>query len=432
MASDRRTARGWYHGWNVVLVCVLCGFAANALTVNAFSLFLKEWSRDFHTEISHLQVGIAGMGLVCALTSPLVGILSDRFPQRFVIATGMLGLGVFSFAISEVPNARSYQLAYTFLGPIALTMGATLPANALVARWFVRNRGLALALTAVGLGLAGVIMPPVIAAIMPAFGWRRIWLAMALIALVILLPLALLVLRDRRPGDDTRYMEGDAGGVPMHGHGGGKSGLTVRDIVSRRTFWVLILTFIPMLALYGGGGQNLAPIATSRGVSPEVAGLFISLLSAVHVGAMLIGGVLSDRIGNRLPLGGIGLICAGGGALLATQSNPIMLAIGAACLGCGGAFWPLLASAVAVEYGAAGLGRAIGLMSLSLPLTGAAPFGIAKLQEISGSYAPGFFLLTAICATGATICLLFLREKRRPTEADMEAGTLAEPAVGSI
>jgi hypothetical protein len=36
--------RGWYHGWNIVGICILAQIAGNALTVSAFSLFLKDWS----------------------------------------------------------------------------------------------------------------------------------------------------------------------------------------------------------------------------------------------------------------------------------------------------------------------------------------------------------------------------------------------------
>src|ERR1700730_8541892 len=65
--------RGWYHGWNIVAVCVLSQVAANGLTYNAYSLFLRDWSEELHSPVSRLQLPIAGMALVAALISPMVG-----------------------------------------------------------------------------------------------------------------------------------------------------------------------------------------------------------------------------------------------------------------------------------------------------------------------------------------------------------------------
>jgi len=57
-----RTSQRWYHGWNIVAVCVLAGIAASALPINAFSLFLHDWSVQLHSPISTLQLGIAACG----------------------------------------------------------------------------------------------------------------------------------------------------------------------------------------------------------------------------------------------------------------------------------------------------------------------------------------------------------------------------------
>ncbi len=35
----------WYHGWNIVAVCVVSQVSALALTITCFSLFLKDWTQ---------------------------------------------------------------------------------------------------------------------------------------------------------------------------------------------------------------------------------------------------------------------------------------------------------------------------------------------------------------------------------------------------
>lgn len=88
--SDAAQRRGWYHGWNIVAVCVLSQTVANGLPVNAFSLFLRDWSAQLHTPISTLQLGIAAFGLFCAVLSPKAGVFADKYPARWLMGGGLI------------------------------------------------------------------------------------------------------------------------------------------------------------------------------------------------------------------------------------------------------------------------------------------------------------------------------------------------------
>ena len=81
-SADTVRQRGWYYGWGIVAVCILSQVAANGLTYNAYSLFLRDWSADLHAPISMLQLPIAGMALVAALLAPMIGVLADKYPAR--------------------------------------------------------------------------------------------------------------------------------------------------------------------------------------------------------------------------------------------------------------------------------------------------------------------------------------------------------------
>jgi MFS family permease len=94
--------RGWYHGWNIVAVCILALSAANGMPVNAFSLFLRDWSADLHTPISSLQLGVAAFGVCTAALSPFVGILADKYPARWLLGSGLMGIALFYLGVSFV------------------------------------------------------------------------------------------------------------------------------------------------------------------------------------------------------------------------------------------------------------------------------------------------------------------------------------------
>jgi hypothetical protein len=61
---------GWYHGWNIVAVCILLQAVANGLTYNAFSLFLPDWAVELHAPVSQLHLAIAAMALLAAFSAP--------------------------------------------------------------------------------------------------------------------------------------------------------------------------------------------------------------------------------------------------------------------------------------------------------------------------------------------------------------------------
>jgi MFS family permease len=417
--------RGWYHGWNIIAVCILSQVAANGLTYNTYSLFLHDWSAQLHAPISRLQLPIAAMSLIAALAAPLAGVFADKYPARLLFTCGLLGITAFYLAISVVTEPWQIMALYGLLAPLGLVLSTAVTANALISRWFVRRLGLALGLSAFGIGLAGVLLPPVVAAMLPTAGWRMIWRGGALLIVVVVVPLVLLIIRNRPTGSEGSYylsshdintggsdLEPHAHhGVAGHAAAGGGGQLSWREVVARKNFWLLVAIYLPMLALYGGCAQNIAPYAASHGLSQQSAGVLLSVLSLSHVISTLVLGLLSDRFGNRLPFAGLAIVMVMGAAILAFGAGLPALTVGCVLIGLGGGMFTLLAAAIAVEFGAAGVGRAFGLCMLFIPLTGLAPFTVAKIQENTGTYAPALLGLATLVAISGALSLL-LRERR--------------------
>ena len=426
--------RGWYHGWNIVAVCVLSQTVANGLPVNAFSLFLRDWSAQLHTPISTLQLGIAAFGLVCASLSPKAGVFADKYPARWLMGGGLIGIALFYLGVSFVTASWQLVALYALLLPISVVCSTALPANAVVSRWFVRRLGFALGLTAFGLGMAGVILPPIVAAVTPEFGWRTVWRVSGLFIALVVAPLVMWVVRDRpTERDGPHYLTADGETRPYLGHAPASGGgLTWRDVLKRRNFWLLVAVYLPMLALYGACMQNLAPVAASHGLSQQTAGTLLSAFSLTHVASTLLMGLLSDRFGNRLPLCGLALAVALGGLIVSFGHGVAMLGVGVMLVGLAGGLWPLLAAAAATEYGASEVGRAFGLLMMFIPVIALVPFLVARIQESTGSYAPGLAGLAALTFFGGAACLL-MRERRRGSQSPpVEAPVIAPSARGTI
>jgi MFS family permease len=409
--------RGWYHGWNIVTVCVLSSAVTNGLPVNCFSLFLQDWSAQLHAPISFFQLGSAGLGVFSSLCAPFVGVLADKYPARWLMGGGLLGMALFCFGVSLVQTSGQLLALFMILLPVSVVFATTLPANAVVSRWFMKRLGLALGLTAFGLGISGVLLPPTVAALLPEFGWRAIWRGAGVFIALIVAPLVLWVVRDRPAlRDGTHYVPADAASRNhgAHGHGAllGAGSLTWRTVFASRNFWLLVAVFLPMLGLYGGCLNNLAPIAASQGLSTQTAGALLSVFSFAHISSTLLCGLLSDRFGNRLPLVGLTVAAGIGGVIVALGSGTANLGIGVVLVGLGGGMWPLLAAAVAGEFGAGGVGRAFGLLMMFVPVIVLVPFIVAKVHEITGSYAPSLIGLAALTVMAGAACFFLMQERR--------------------
>jgi MFS family permease len=431
--QDSGAPRGWYYGWNIVAAAIFSQVAANGLTYNAFPLFLPDWSRQLHAPVSQLQLTVAGMVLVAAIVSPAVGALADRFPARRIFAAGLLGMAAFYACISFAQAAWQILALYGLLAPVALCLATAIPCNAVISRWFVRRRGLALGLSAFGIGMAGVVLPPLVAALLPAVGWRLIWRAGALLLAVVVTPIVVLVIRDRpSEREGLHYLQGSA--AAAHGHGAGHAAggrLGWREVASRRNFWLLVAIYLPMLGLYGGCAQNLAPFAQSHGWDRQSAGFLLAVISFSHLAGTLALGLISDRFGNRLPFAGLALIMAAGAAVLALGAALPVVTVGCALIGFGGGLYTLLAAALAAEFGADGFGRAYGLAMLFLPVMSLAPFAVAKTEETTGGYALAFLALGGLVVVAGGLSLL-LREPHGGRLTRAEADAVGEEAVTPI
>jgi MFS family permease len=402
---------GWYHGWNIVVVCFFSGVASAALPINGFSLFLPYWSADLHVPISTIAIAMTGVGLATAVFAPICGMATDRFSSRPVMIVGVAGLAIFYVAVSFVTQAWLLLAIYTLVfGPAVLCCTA-MPSNAVLMRWFVRRLGLAIGITAMGVTIAGILMPPLVAALLPHFGWRLMWRAAGIFIAVVMLPSILLIVHERPRARDGRHYIGAADDLQIPAAAAsGEPSIRWLDILARRNFWLLAVAYLSLQALNTGAGFNLAVIAGNQGIGVQAAGFLLSAWSLTLTIATFAAGALSDRFGNRLPLVGLCLLTAAGGPILAFGHGFPVLLLAALLIGVGGGYWPLLAKVLAEEYGTAGFGRAMGALMLGLPLAGASSFVVARVKESTGSYVPALLGLAAITLLGG-LCAMLLRAK---------------------
>jgi MFS family permease len=131
------------------------------------------------------MLGFAGGGVV-------MGRLADRFGIAVPLALGTLALGLGYLAVGQASTIWQVALAHGLL--IGVGCSATFgPLMADMSHWFMRRRGIAVAIAASGNYLAGVAWPPMVQHFIATDGWRATHTGIGLVLLVSMLPLTYLL-----------------------------------------------------------------------------------------------------------------------------------------------------------------------------------------------------------------------------------------------
>jgi MFS family permease len=143
------------------------------------------------------MVGFAIGGVLMGRLADRVGIMLPVIGATFALCAGYL-------AAAQTDSLWQFTLVQGLLIGLlgcSVTFG---PLIADISHWFMRRRGMAVAICASGNYLAGTVWPPVLQYLVTALGWRQAHVAVGLFCLATMLPLAL-VLRRRAP-----HLDGDA------------------------------------------------------------------------------------------------------------------------------------------------------------------------------------------------------------------------------
>ena len=129
------------------------------------------------------------------------GIAMGRLSDRFGVAVPLTLGGVLIAAGYAVTSLAPNLLAYALLHALLIGTGSSAffaPMLADISLWFVRRRGIAVAVCASGNYLAGAFWPPVVQHFVAEQGWRATHLAIGIICALLMPPL-IWILRRRPP-----------------------------------------------------------------------------------------------------------------------------------------------------------------------------------------------------------------------------------------
>jgi OFA family oxalate/formate antiporter-like MFS transporter len=407
MSMERRAPL--FYGWFVVAAAfgvTFVGFGA----AYSFSAFFESLQKEFAASRGSVSLVFSLAGFLYFGLGFVSGPLADRCGSRSMAILGMFSLGI---GLAIAGAARSLVQVYAAYGlGVGLGVGFSyVPVVGAVQRWFVKQRGLASGLAVSGIGVGTLVMPPVAAFLIAAFGWRTAYLVLGGFAAVAGVAMSLMIENDPR----DRGLLPDGESASSGAASKAAAGASLHDAIRSPRFIGLYAAclvssfgvFIPFV--------HLVPYALDHGV-PQSAAVF--LLGAIGVGStagrFLLGGV-ADRIGRPRTLLVMFLGMAGALAIWAASTAIWSLAAFALVYGVFYGGWVALLPAVVMDYfGGRNIGGIIGALYTSVAFgTLVGPSAAGFVFDYSHSYlAP---ILFGVCGNIVAAGIVAVTSRSRAT-----------------
>ena len=180
--------------WLRLAAAVVIGTVGN-VGMWAVPVTLPAIQADFGVDRAEASLPYTVTMLGFAAGGVLAGRMVDRFGILFPLIGAAVSLCIGYILAAAAPNLWAYALAQGILvgGGTAVFFA---PLMVDISHWFVRRRGIAVAICAAGNYVAGAVWPTPLQHLIADYGWRMTHVGVGIFCLVTILPLTLLF---RRP-----------------------------------------------------------------------------------------------------------------------------------------------------------------------------------------------------------------------------------------
>jgi len=375
-------------------VVVAASFLVQAALVGAifsYSVFFDALYTEFGWSRAVISGAASLTSLVMGTAAMVLGRLSDRLGPRPILSCAAVLFSCGYFLMSRISAPWQLYVSYALLVGVGFASHDVVTLST-VARWFNRRRGQVSGIVKTGAATGQVLVPPAVAFLIAAFGWRSAFVWMAAVSGP-LVAIAAQFLRAPPVPEDQRDPKAAAARARQ-------STETGRNAMRTPAFrWIctaqLTVVFCMLTVIV-----HIVPYATDMGVSRGVAAGVLSTIGAVSaIGRLTAGGVI-DRIGARITLLSCYSLMLAAFVMLQFTYTPVLLYAFAVVYGVahGGTFTSV-APLIAEFFGTRAHGQLFGTVVFVGTIAGAlGPVVAGGMFDLIGTYRPVFLFLILLLA----------------------------------
>lgn len=409
-----------FYGWWIVGASFLTLVYIGGILYYGFTAFFEPVASEFGWSYASVSLAYSLRGVEDGLLNAPVGMLTDRWGPRRVIATGVViiagGMFLLSYTNSLGMFYAAYAIIYLGMSCCAQTMNMTAISN-----WFRNRVGIASGIALSGAGIGGLLIP-VTVKLIDMFGWRGAINILAVGALVLLLPLSLVF---RHKPEQYGYLpDGEKVKKTVKADNGTAPPQTIdleikaKQALKSRTFWYLLVASVLFTILLTTVVTHIMPYLSSVGIDRAQSSLVAAMIPISSIGGRIGFGWLGDKVSRKyitalaFAMIGIGLVCL---TLISATSMgltvPFLILFGIGY----GAINTMRPSLVREYFGRKSFGTLFGLM-LSISILGSAVGApVAGWVYDNWHSYQGVWIVFAVLAVVALIFILITPKIRNPS-----------------
>lgn len=219
-----------------------------------------------------------------AIGNLLIGRIVDRFGVTIALNGAVVVITCGYLLSMWAPSMMILSLTHLLLG-LGCAVGFG-PLIADISHWFLKRRGIAVALVASGNYLSGAIWPNLLSGVLAESGWRQVYLTLAVITVVVLVPLSML-LRRRVPLE--AHVTADASSA-LNTRSAGLSPRALQYLLGVAGIGCCVAMAMPQV--------HIVAYCVGLGFGPVVGAEMLSLMLMGGVVSRLISGLFADQFGG--------------------------------------------------------------------------------------------------------------------------------------
>ena len=284
-----------------------------------FTVFFLPLSQDLGLSRAATSLAFSLARVEGAIEGPFVGYFIDRFGPRpmILIATLLTGVGYILFA--WVDSYTNFLIVYLGIISLSFTPGFVHAPMAVGNTWFIRWRARAMTVISSAVPVGGMLISPLLAMVVQAWGWRWGAILAGTLFLLIGIPLGLGV----RPSPESMGLlpDGDAPKSTAakeagenHRSGGNAplSDPTLREAMKTFVFWLFVIGMTVRVGVYSTITVHFVPLMVWKGQSQEYAAFLLGAFAFLNWAAHFLIGWIADAVNRPKLLTCCMLVAAGG------------------------------------------------------------------------------------------------------------------------
>jgi MFS family permease len=401
-----------FHGWYIVGIAVTSSMLLSGFQTYAFSFFFKPMSEELDISRSALSAVFLIRAVIMGFLALPIGMAVDRYGPRALVTIGILIGGFATMGMAWVGSLLSFYLVFGVIRALSLTLSGAEVTTTVVAKWFIHYRARALAISAIGVPMAGVFLAPLAALLINLYGWRNSFIIFGAVTLVILVVPAWLKMR-RMPEDLGLFPDGrtpdevEARAVASGATVIQERNWTMGEAVRTPALWLITISLNLTIFMTTSITLHQVPYMSDKGFSATIAASAVILMTFMAVLAKFFWGYMAERYPFRYCIFASQLFDAVGITLLLIASTNFGILAYAFTMGIGRSEGLWNAHAYSTYFGRRFLGSTRGIVApIRIVASGGGPLVTGLFFDANGDYVTIFRIFIGVTLLGAVCSLL--------------------------